>query len=56
MSLDGHIAQLRERHRQLEARISEEQNHPAGDEFVVRNLKREKLKLKEEIERLQTPH
>ena len=53
MSLDVHISELRERHKKLEAEISKELLHPSSDHLEIQNLKRKKLKLKEEIERLE---
>ena len=53
------IARLRtleERHATLEARISEEDNRPRPDMDQLSRLKREKLRLKEEMERLRTQH
>ena len=49
------IARLRaleERHAVLEARITEEGNRPRPDADQLFRLKREKLRLKEEMERL----
>jgi hypothetical protein len=43
---------LEERHAVLEARISEEDNRPRPDADQLSRLKREKLRLKEEMERL----
>jgi hypothetical protein len=51
------IARLRaleERHRALEARIAAEDNRPRPDAEQLGKLKREKLRLKEEMERLKT--
>jgi hypothetical protein len=49
------IARLRaleQRHKALEARIAEEDNRPRPDADQLTRLKREKLRLKEEMERL----
>jgi hypothetical protein len=43
---------LEERHAALEARIAEEDNRPKPDADQLTRLKREKLRLKEEMERL----
>lgn len=43
---------LEERHASLEARIAEEDNRPRPDADQLNRLKREKLRLKEEMERL----
>jgi hypothetical protein len=48
---------LEERHATLEARIADEDNRPRPDSEALARLKREKLRLKEEMERLkQTVH
>ncbi len=52
MSLDSHLDQLRERHAALEARIAEEDHRPRPDGEALNRLKLEKLRLKEEMERL----
>lgn len=57
MSAEAHLFELTEKHRALEDRISEELTRPAVDTVKITRWKREKLKLKEEIERLkQTLH
>ncbi len=43
---------LEERHAALEARIADEDNRPRPDAEQLTRLKREKLRLKEEMERL----
>jgi hypothetical protein len=54
MALDAHLAELSEKHRNLERRIQEELTRPSTDSAVISRLKREKLKLKDEIARLQS--
>jgi hypothetical protein len=46
------IRTLEQRHKALEARIAEEDNRPRPDAEQLSRLKREKLRLKEEMERL----
>ncbi|WP_158287865.1 YdcH family protein [Falsiroseomonas bella] len=43
---------LEERHAALEMRIAEEDNRPRPDADQLSRMKREKLRLKEEMERL----
>jgi hypothetical protein len=43
---------LEERHAALEARIADEDNRPRPDSDQLNRMKREKLRLKEEMERL----
>jgi len=52
MSLEGHLAELTEKHRILDERIMSESARPGSDDAALRRMKQEKLKLKEEIERL----
>jgi hypothetical protein len=54
MALSGHLHELSEKHRQLERRIEEEIARPGSDEVAIRRLKQQKLKLKDEIARLQS--
>jgi hypothetical protein len=53
MALSAHLQELSERHRQLERRIEEEVARPGSDDLEIRRMKQEKLKLKDEIVRLQ---
>ena len=52
MSLSMHLNELHERHRLLETEIEQEILSPASDDLVISELKKRKLRLKEEIERL----
>lgn len=52
MSLDGRLGALKERHADLELRIVEEDHRPRPDSDALMRLKLEKLRLKEQIERL----
>jgi hypothetical protein len=54
MALSSHLQELSEKHRQLERRIEEEVLRPGSDDASIRRLKQEKLKLKDEIVRLET--
>ena len=47
-----HLATLAARHAQLEASVQREAQRPVPDSVRLTELKREKLRLKEEIERL----
>ncbi|MGH6801438.1 MAG: YdcH family protein [Methylocella sp.] len=53
MSLAAHLAELSEKHKLLERRIAEELARPASSDLEITRMKREKLKLKEEIVKLQ---
>ena len=52
MAMEAHLEELNEKHRQLDAFILEELQHPSVDTLKIMELKREKLRLKEEIARL----
>ena len=53
MNLESRIRELSERHKRLEAAIDAEQKHPAGDDIRIHELKRKKLRIKDEISQLQ---
>jgi len=52
MALESHIAELMRRHEDLEQRIEREILHPGSDDLHITELKRRKLRLKDEIEKL----
>ena len=54
MSLAAHLAELSDKHKLLERRIEEELARPGSSDLEITRMKREKLKLKEEIVRLQS--
>ena len=53
MALSGYLTELSVRHKILDARIKEALQHPSVDAVEISRLKREKLKLKDKIIRLQ---
>lgn len=52
MAVEARIRELGSRHQTLELAIQDEQRRPAADELRLKELKRQKLKLKEEMESL----
>ncbi|WP_332696788.1 YdcH family protein [Bosea sp. (in: a-proteobacteria)] len=52
MSLQTHLAELERKHRQLEEAIAQAVSSPSSDDLSVAELKRKKLLLKDEIERV----
>jgi hypothetical protein len=52
MSLSSHLYELRKKHELLSKKIEAEQRSPASDDLVITDLKRQKLHLKDEIERI----
>jgi len=52
MSMQSHLTELQKKHQALESEINDCLIHPAVDDLKVVELKRRKLHLKDEIERL----
>ena len=52
MSLQADLAELEHLHRALEREIQEELAHPGSDDLKLTEMKRRKLQLKDQIERL----
>ncbi|HEX6859765.1 MAG TPA: DUF465 domain-containing protein [Caulobacteraceae bacterium] len=56
MAVDARIRELGNRHQSLERAIQDELTRPAADDIRLKELKRRKLRLKEEIEGLRPLH
>ena len=54
MALESRIRELDLRHRDLDSAIQSEASHPSSDAVRITELKRQKLKIKEELERLRS--
>lgn len=54
MSIASHIQELRRKHDHLSTLVEQELKSPASDELKIADMKRQKLRLKEEITRLST--
>jgi hypothetical protein len=54
MSLSSHLAELTEKHRQIDQRIEQQMARPGANEAELQRLKLEKLKLKDRISRLKS--
>jgi hypothetical protein len=54
MSVQSHLAQLERKHQALDQAIATELAHPSHDLTKIATLKRKKLMLKDEIEKLRT--
>jgi hypothetical protein len=52
MGLESHIQELSDKHHKLDEQIQEELHRPLPDDLMISELKKRKLRLKEEIERL----
>ncbi len=52
MSLESHVSALRTKHADIDRTLDHEQSRPAPDTTTIKKLKFEKLRIKEEIDRL----
>jgi hypothetical protein len=52
MAISAHLNELTEKHRSLERKIAEEMARPAADVTKITRWKHEKLRLKDEIAKL----
>lgn len=52
MALDAHVTELSDKHRALEVKIESEMARPSADDIKISRLKREKLRIKDELQRL----
>ncbi|AVO37707.1 YdcH family protein [Pukyongiella litopenaei] len=52
MSVGSHLEELKRKHQALSVKVEEAQRAPGIDGLQLADLKKQKLKLKEEIERL----
>ena len=52
MALDARIRELGSRHQSLEQAIQDEMRRPYADDIKLKELKRQKLRLKEEMDSL----
>ena len=54
MSLANHLEELQRKHGDIERELDEAMLHPSVDDLEIVSLKRRKLALKDEIEKLRT--
>lgn len=52
MALSAHLAELSEKHQMLERKLQEELARPGADEVQISRLKKEKLRIKDEMSKL----
>ena len=52
MSMQSHLAELERKHQALETELADALAHPSIDDLTIAELKRRKLQVKDEIERL----
>ncbi|MGV6890048.1 YdcH family protein [Rhodophyticola sp. SM2404] len=51
MSIGAHLQELKKKHDTLSKRVEDAQRSPGIDDLKIRELKKQKLRLKEEISR-----
>jgi hypothetical protein len=57
MTLQAHLSELISKHRALETELADAIAHPASTDQEIAEIKRRKLKIKDEITRLESqPH
>jgi hypothetical protein len=52
MTIQAHLAELERKHRALDDELAEAMTHPSTDDFKIAELKRRKLLVKDEIQRI----
>ncbi len=52
MTLTSHLQELRRKHEALSQKVEEAQRSPGSDDLEIAEMKKQKLRLKEEITRL----
>ncbi len=52
MAIESHLAELEKRHEALKQEINDALTHPSSDDLEIVELKRKKLHVKDEIERI----
>ena len=52
MSVESHVQELRRKHQSLSTQIEAAHRSPATDDLSIAQMKKEKLRLKEQITRL----
>jgi hypothetical protein len=52
MSLSSHLQELRKKHQFLSDEVEAAQRSPASDDLMIMEMKKQKLRIKEEIQRL----
>ena len=52
MTVASHIVELKKKHEHLSDMVQQAQRSPATDDLQIADLKKQKLKIKEEISRL----
>ncbi len=53
---DNHLAALKDKHQNIDTKISAEENRPFPDDNKIYTLKKQKLSIKDEIQRFELTH
>jgi len=53
MTLSAHLQELRKKHETLSHKVEEAQRSPGTSDIEIQDLKKQKLRLKEEISRIE---
>jgi hypothetical protein len=56
MAVEAHIREVTDKHKRIQELIEAEMAQPGWDESRVATLKKEKLRLKDQLERLRSIH
>lgn len=56
MAIEARLEGLASRHRELDKLIATELAHPSSDDLKIAALKREKLRIKDQMERVRMSH
>lgn len=56
MAIEARLEGLASRHRELDKLIAAELAHPSSDDLRIAALKREKLRIKDQMERVRMSH
>ncbi len=54
MSMHNHLVELEKRHQAVKKQIEMEMHHPSSSDLRIAELKRRKLQIKDEINKLQS--
>ncbi len=54
MTIEAHLATLEKKHFALEEELHEAMNQPSSEDRTIADIKRRKLRIKDEIERLRS--
>jgi len=52
MTISSHVEELRKKHQALSDKVEAAQQSPSIDDLLITDLKKQKLRLKEQIERM----